>query len=39
MRLLKKGRMSTGSFESFLHFLTVMFQAEQEKLEMKNSPK
>lgn len=35
MRLLKKGRTSTGSFESFLWFLTVMFQTEQEKLKMK----
>lgn len=35
MRLLKKGRTSTGSFESFLRFLTVVFQAEQEKREMK----
>lgn len=35
MRLLKKGRTSIGSFESFLWFLTVMFQTEQEKLKMK----
>lgn len=39
MRLLKKWKMSTGSFERkavvFFIFLTVVFQAEQEKLEVK----